>query len=111
MQLELSDLKTKVLRLTATQHTAQLGSLSLMSEKVDLAEEQILRWRYRLLGLTDDEDQQPIVTSVEVQEQLSQFQESTRNKVHDVRQGIDSLERKVRLLEVARSESWELISQ
>ena len=61
--------------------------------------------------LTHDDDQQPIVTAVEVQEQLNKFQESTRNKIHDVRQEIDSLERKVRILEIARSESWELISQ
>ena len=48
---------------------------------------------------------------MEVQEQLTQFRESKRNKVHDVRKEIDSLERKARLLEGARSESWELISQ
>ena len=59
----------------------------------------------------NNEDQQPSVTAVEVQEQLNKFQESTRSKIHDVRQEIDSLERKVRILEVARSESWELISQ
>ena len=55
-----------------------------------------------------NEDQQPIVTAVEVQEQLNEFQESTRSKIHDVRQDVDSLERKVHILEVARSESWEL---
>ena len=70
-----------------------------------------MRWRHCLLDLTNDEDQQPIVTAVEVHKQLNKFQELTRNKIHDVRQEIDSLERKVRILEVARSESWELISQ
>ena len=82
MQLDLNGLKTKVMRLTEqeTQHTAQSGFLSLMSEKLDLAEKQIQRWRYRLPDLTDDH--QPVVSAVEVQEQLNQFQESTRDKVH-----------------------------
>ena len=86
MQLELRDLKTKVLRLTeqTTEHAAQIGFLPIMSERVDLAEKQILRWRRRLPDLTDDEEQEPIVTAVEVQEQLDHFQERTRNKVHDV---------------------------
>ena len=48
-QLELNDLKTEVQRLTEqiTEHTAQLGFFSIMSEKVDLAEKQVQRWRYR----------------------------------------------------------------
>ena len=82
-----------------------------MSEKVDLAEKQIQRWRYRLPDLTDDEDHQSVVSAVEVQEHLNEFQESTRNKVHSVRQETDSFEGRLRLLEVARSEFWELISQ
>ena len=63
--------------------------------------------------LTDDQSQEPVESAVEVQEQLSQFQESTRNKVRDVRHEISSLERKTQLLERerARSESWEVISQ
>ena len=82
-----------------------------MSEKVDLMERQIHRWRYRLPDLTDDESHEPVVSAIEAQEQLSQFQELTRSNVGDVRHEINSLERKVRLLERARSESWELISQ
>ena len=61
--------------------------------------------------LTDDESQEPVVSAVEVQEQLSQFQESTRNNVRDVRHEITSLERRVQLAEKARSDSWEVISQ
>ena len=113
MQLEVEDLKAKVLRLTeqSTQHTAQLGTLPTLSEKVELAENQILRWRYRLPELTNDDEQQPTVTAVEVQEQLSKFRELTRSKIHDVRQEINSIEGKIRILEIARSESWALISQ
>ena len=68
MQLEIEDLKTKVTRLTeqSTQHTTQFGILPTLSEKVDLAENQILRRRYRLPELTNDEDRQPLVTAVEV---------------------------------------------
>ena len=57
MQLEVNDLKTKVLRLTeqATERTAKLNFFSVMSEKVDPMETQIHRWRGRLPDLTDDE--------------------------------------------------------
>ena len=44
-----------------------------------------------------DESHAPVVSAVEVREQLSQFQESTRSKVRDVRHEISSLERKVQL--------------
>ena len=113
LPLEIDDLKAKVTCLTeqSTQHTAQLGVLPTLSEKVDLAENQILRWRYRLPELTNDDEQQPIVTAVEVQEQLNKFQELTRSKTHEIRQETNSIEGKIRILEIARSESWELISQ
>ena len=76
MQLEVNDLKTKVLRLTEqiTDHIAKVTFFSIMSEKVDLMERQIQRWRYRLPALTDDERQEPVVSAVEVQEELSKFQ-------------------------------------
>ena len=101
MQLEVNDLKTKVLRLTeqATDHTAKLHLSSIMSEKVDLMEKQIHRWRYRLPDLTDDESHEPVVSAVEAQDQLSQFQESSRSNVRDVRHEINSLERKATLRE------------
>ena len=99
MQLEVNDLKSKVLRLTeqVTDHTAKVNFFSIMSEKVDLMEKQIHRWRYRLPDLTDDEGHEPVASAVEVQEQLSQFQESTRSNVRDVKHGVSSLERKVQL--------------
>ena len=110
MQLELDDLKAKVLRLTeqTTQHT---GTLPTLSEKVELAENQIIRWRHRAPELTNEDEQRSIVTAVDAQEQLNRFQELTRSKIHDVRQEINSLEGKIRILLIARGESWELINQ
>ena len=65
MQLEIEDLKTKVARLIeqSTQHTAQLGVLPTLTKKVELAENQIVKWRYRLPELTSDDDQ-PIIAQV-----------------------------------------------
>ena len=70
-----------------------------------------MRWRYRLPELTNDEDHQPIVTAVDVQEQLTRFQELTRGKTDEIRQETNSIEEKIRILERARSESWEFVSQ
>ena len=44
-----------------------------------------------------------------MQEQLIAFKDTTRRKVHEIRQETDSLEAKIGILERARSESWELV--
>ena len=114
MQLEIEVLifKTKVARLTeqSTQHTTQISLPTPLIERVDLAESHIVRWRYRLPELTDNEDGRPVVTAVDVQEQLDRFRELTRGKIHEIRQETNSLEEKNGILERARSESWELVS-
>ena len=65
IQLELSDLKAKVLRLTEqiTEHDAKVNFFSVMSEKVDFMEQQIIRWRHRLPDLTDDDSREPVVST------------------------------------------------
>ena len=47
MQLEITDLKTKVLRLTEqnTQQDGRLTFLASMSEQANLMENQIIKWR------------------------------------------------------------------
>ena len=113
VQLEVNDLKAKVLRLTeqVTEHIAKVNFFSVMSEKVDLMEQQIHRWRYRLPDLTDDESREPVASAVEVQEALDKFKDLTMNKVREVREDLNSLDREVQLLERAHSDSWEVISQ
>ena len=112
-QWVIEDLKTKVARLTeqTAEHSTQLNLLSQFRKKtIELIESQIIRWRYRLPELTDDEDTSTIVTVVEVQEQLNEFKELTRTKIHEMRLENRSLEAKLDVLERARSGSWELIS-
>ena len=79
-------------------------------ERIQLSESQIIKWRYRLPELTDDEDTSTIVPAVEAQEQLSAFRDLTRTKIHEIRLETSSLEANIGVLERARSESWELIS-
>ena len=75
--LEIGDLKSKVLRLTeqSTKLEGDLSFLAKMSEQVELLEDQILKWRYRLPELTDDDSQERIVSAVEVREELDEFKE------------------------------------
>ena len=77
MLLEIGDLKTKVLRLTeqSTKMDGDLSFLTKLSEQVDLIQDQIIKWRYRLPELTDDESQDRIVSAVEVREELDEFKE------------------------------------
>ena len=114
IQLEMSDLKAaKVLRLTEqfTEQYAKVNFFSVISEKVDFMEQQVIRWRYRLPDLTDDESREPVVSAVEVQEDLDKFKDLTMHKVREVNNALSSLEREVQLLERARNDSWEVISQ
>ena len=68
LQLEISDLKAKVLRLTEqnTEQDGKLDFLASMSEQVDLMEQQIIKWRYRLPDLTDDDIRERVAIAVEV---------------------------------------------
>ena len=113
MQLEVNDLKAKVLRLTEQimDHDAKLNFFSIMSEKVDLLDRQTIRWRHRLPDLTDDENQEEVVSAVEVQEELNRFKDLTMAKVREARDDTNSLDREVHLLERTRSDSWDVISQ
>ena len=113
IQLEMSDLKAKVLRLTEqlTEHDAKVNFFSVMSEKVDFMEQQIHRWRHRLPDLSDDDSREPVVSAVEVKEDLDKLKDLTLSKVREVNNALFSLEREVRLIERARNDSWEVISQ
>ena len=79
IQLEISDLKATVLRLTEqfTDHDAKVNFFSAMSEKVGFMEQQIHRWRHRLPDLTDDDSREPVVSAVEVKEDLDIFKDMT----------------------------------
>ena len=113
VQLELNDLKTKVLRLTeqSTEHSGKLTFLAGMSEHVDLIEQQIVKWRYRLPDLTDDNSRRRVVTAAEVQEDLNQFKDKTMEKVREVNNALAALEDEVRLFERDREDSWEAQSE
>ena len=113
VQLELSDLKAKVLRLTEqiTEHDAKVNFFSVMSEKVDFMEQQIHRWRHRLPDLTDDDSREPVLSAVEVKDDLDSFKDLTMSKAREVNNALSPLEGQVRLLARARSDSWDVISQ
>ena len=110
--LEISDLRPKVLRLTEqnTKLEGDLSFLTKMSEQVDLLEDQVIKWRYRLPELTDDESQERIVSAVEVREELDEFKEVVLKKLKEFLTNLNSLHEKVRLIENDREESWEAIS-
>ena len=112
IQLEISDLKAKVLRLTEqnTQHDERLTFLARMSEQVDLIENQFIEWRYRLPELTDDDSRERVVSAVEVQEDLDEFKEVVLKKLKECLTNLNALQGEVRLLERNREESWEAVS-
>ena len=113
MQLEISDLKAKVLRLSEqyTEHDGKVNFFSGMSEQVAYMEQQIHRWRHRLPDLSDDDSRERVVTAVEVQEDLDKFKDKTMEKVREVSNALLALEREVQSFERARDVSWEAVSQ
>ena len=78
--LELADLKSKVCRLTE-QGTKFDGDVSFLTKLSELLEGQIVRWRYRLPELADDESQEKIVTAVEAQEELDELKDVVDKKL------------------------------
>ena len=112
IQLEITDLKTKVLRLTEqnTQQDGRLTFLASMSEQVNLIENQIIKWRYRLPELTDDDSEERVVSAVEVQEDLDELKEVVLKKLKDLLTNLNALRGEVQLLEREKEESWEAVS-
>ena len=110
--LEISDLKSKVLRLTeqSTKLDGDLSFLKKMSEQVELLEDQVIKWRYRLPELTDDESKERIVSAVEVREELDEFKEVVLRKLKEFLTNLNALQESVRLIENDKEESWEAIS-
>ena len=94
IQLELSDIKTKVLRLTEqnTQHDGKLTFVEKLSEKVDLIEDQIIKWRYRLPEMIDDDSRERVVSAVEVQEDSDEFKEVVLEKLKEFRTNLHALQ-------------------
>ena len=110
VQLGISYLKAKVLRLTeqGTEQGGKLTFLANMSEQVNLIEQQIIKWRYRLPDLTDDNSRERVVTAVEVQEDL--LKDIAMRKIRELETTLTALEGEVRLFERDREESWEAVS-
>ena len=110
IQLEIIDLK--MLRLTEqnTQQEGRLTFLASMSEQVNLIENQIIKWRYRLPELTDDDSEERVVSAVEVQEDLDEFKEVVLRKLKDLLTNLNALRGEVHLLEREKDESWEAVN-
>ena len=110
--LEINDLKSKVCRLTeqSTKLDGDLSFLTKLSTQVDLLEHQVIKWRYRLPELTDDESQEKIVSAVEVREELDEFKDAVYRKLKEITTSLQTLRESVRLIETDKEESWEAIS-
>ena len=102
--LELADLKSKVCRLAeqGAQLDGDVSFLKRLSEHVDLIEGQIIKWKYRLPELADDEGQEKIVTAVEVQEELDDLRDVVDKRLKEVMTSLNSLRESVRLIETDR---------
>ena len=72
-----------------------------MSEQVSLIEQQILRWRYRLPDLSDDDSREHVISAVEVREDLDKFKDKTMEKAREANNRLFALENEVRLFERA----------
>ena len=94
----------------STKLDGNLSFLTKLSEQVEFLEDQIIKRRYRLPELTDDESKERVVSAVEVREELDEFKEVVLRKIQWILTNLGSLQESVRLLENDREESWEAIS-
>ena len=109
--LDMSDLKTKVSRLTE-QHTKLEGDVSFLRDLHERVEElgfQIVKWGNRLPDLNDENDEK-VPTAIEVQEELSELTDTCFRKFNGIFTRLSALEGMVGTLEHSREESWEAVS-
>ena len=102
--MEINDLKSKVSRLTEQNTKLDVSYLSSLSEQVDLL------WKCRPPGQTSDEDQERVVTAVEVQDEMDEFRNDVYRKLKELATGLNNLRESVRLIEKDKEESWEAVS-
>ena len=92
-----------MLRLTEQNtHGSLTFLLASKSEQVNLIENQIIKWRYRLPELTDDDSEERVVSAVEAQEDLDEFKEVVLRKLKDLLTNLNALRGEVRLLSMKR---------
>ena len=109
--LDMSDLKSKVFRLTV-QHTRLEGDVSFLRDLQERVEElgsQIVKWNKRLPDLNDENDDK-VPTAIEVQEDLSELTDTCYRKFNSIFTRLTALEGMVGTLEHSREESWEAVS-
>ena len=116
--LEIEDLKRKVTRLIEQvgQNTQAICTLTPLIPRVDLADNQIIRWRHRLphmatdMDAEEDDEVETVVTAIQVREERQAFKESARRRITEARDVITALEDRVNILRRAREDSWEVVT-
>ena len=109
--LDISDMETKVIRLTE-QHTTLEGDVSFLRDLHERVEElgtQIVKWNNRLPDLSDENDEK-VPTAIEVQEELTALSDTSYRKFHSIFNRLHTLEGMVGTIEHSREESWEAVS-
>ena len=109
VQLEISDLKAKVLRLTE-QSTEQDGRFSCEHVRTGGSDRKPDHQVALQIDLTDDNSRERVVSAVEVQEDLNEFKDVVMRKIRELTTTLTALEGEVRLLERDREEAWEAVS-
>ena len=93
-----------------------MTTLKPLIPRVDLAENQIIRWSYRLpdMAIDDDDDNdhpaETVVSAIEVRKELQTFQDAVRRKVAEVREVITAIEERMNILRRAQEDAWELVT-
>ena len=100
--LEIEDLKRKVACLIEQvgQHTQETSTLNPVIPRVDLMQNQITRWRYRLPDMATDNDDkaETVAIAIEAREELQALKEADRRRIAETREVITALEDRVNIL-------------
>ena len=98
--MEEEDLKQKVAPLIeqVDQHNREIGNVSPVMPRVELIEDQIERWRYRLPNMLLGDQIDEITTAIEVQEELQALNAADRRRIEEIREVITAIEERVNIL-------------
>ena len=107
----------KVARLIeqATTNSQEISDVKPALPRVDLMENQIIRWRHRHPNLTEDDDgdsdeEVSMLTAHAICEHLGALQGATRRKIEELRQAIMAHEDRVNILRSSRDDTWQLVN-
>ena len=98
--MKIEDLKNKAARLIeqADRHNRDMSNFGPVMHRVDLIENEVERWWYRLPNMLLGDQMDEITTAIELQEEFHAFKAADRRRIEEIREVVTPIEERVHIL-------------